>query len=73
MTMTYGFSNFDLKLTLGRLGQFYVDEPVDPNIIPALSDYTMSDYIEFIYHFPTWMKYFITLVLYNDSYVDFEK
>ncbi len=66
MLVTYGFYYPDLKESLKSLGERYQDS-YEANLIPALSDYELCDYVKFIADYPLWMKYFIMIILYNEG------
>jgi hypothetical protein len=66
MLVTFGFYYPELKDSLKILGERYQDN-IEDNLIPALSDYELSDYIQFITDYPLWMKYFIMNIVYDEG------
>ncbi len=63
--MTYCLHDKDLKTYLKDLGN--TQDVIDPNLIPALSDSDLCDYIGYITEYPLWMKYFILVILHVEG------
>ena len=65
MLMTYCLHERDLKRHLKDLGN--TQDVVDANLVPALSDSDINDYVVYITEYPLWMKYFILAILHVEG------